>query len=132
MYILRFPSQHWETSSTKENTIEYKLNLNFAQSFDFQILQIHTCKACNYFVPSLLLPWLSLAAAATEAATPVGWVVRYGSFRISAPVTPSASRRVAGLSAGNFEVASYKLLQRAHMFNLGMINRHGQKKLHAY
>ena len=83
----------------------------FVQSFHFKYSKyIQASKVCNYFVPSLLLPWLSLAAAATEAATPVGWVVRYGSFRISALVTPSASRLVAGLSAGNFEVASYKSL----------------------
>lgn len=43
----------------------------------------------------------SAEAAATEAATPAGCVVKNGSFLISAPVTPSASFLVAGLSAGN-------------------------------
>ncbi|CAI9768971.1 unnamed protein product [Fraxinus pennsylvanica] len=45
-----------------------------------------------------MLLWLSLAAAATEAATPPGRVHRFGSFLSSAPITPSASRRVTGLS----------------------------------
>lgn len=52
--------------------------------------------------------WLfSLAAAATEAATPPGRVHKFGSFLSSAPITPSASLRVTGLSDGNFELASY-------------------------
>lgn len=51
--------------------------------------------------------WLSLAAAAIEAATPPGVVLISGLFLISAPITPSASSRVTALSAGNFSVASY-------------------------
>lgn len=63
-----------------------------------------------FFVPLVvllvLLVWLSLAAAAIEAATPPGRVHKFGSFLSSAPITPSASLRVTGLSEGNFELAS--------------------------
>jgi hypothetical protein len=55
-----------------------------------------------YIIYLFILLLLSLAAAATEAATPVGCVVRYGLFRISAPVTPSTSLRVAALSLSNY------------------------------
>lgn len=50
--------------------------------------------------------WLRRAAAAMEAEMPAGWVVRSGSFLISAPATPSASFLVASLSDGNFKAAS--------------------------
>lgn len=48
---------------------------------------------------------LSLAAAATEAETPAGCVVRIGSFLSSATATPSASFLVAALSDPNLSVA---------------------------
>ena len=49
----------------------------------------------------------SLAAAVTEAATAPGCVDTFGLFLSSALTTPSASCRVATLSAGNFAIASY-------------------------
>lgn len=60
----------------------------------------------SFFVLEVVLVWLSLAAAAIEAATPPGRVHKFGSFLSSAPITPSASLRVTGLSDGNFELAS--------------------------
>lgn len=108
LYILSSPLIRLENIDRyKSKHMQYNPLFKFYSIFSLPSTP-NTYKACSYFVPSMLLPWLSLAAAATDAATPVGWVVRYGSFRISAPVTPSASLRVAGLSAGNFEVASYK------------------------
>lgn len=47
-----------------------------------------------------------VAAAATEAETPAGWVVSIGSFRISVAETPSASLFVTCLSDANLVVAS--------------------------
>ena len=50
-------------------------------------------------------PWLSLAAAVTASAMPLGVVAMSGLFRISADPTLSASSAVAPLSAGSFSLA---------------------------